>query len=474
MSEKDDSGKGNIAAGATREAKVGAWWSAQAKRREREESPRLDWLCSPVVQEIISRKFSEEEEINWIGFVKKKLIDKPLDLGLSIGCGTGDLERDVVAHVICRKIEAVDIAEGALEIARRQASDLPIKYIQGDLETMNFPPNNYDIAFCSATLHHINKLDHCLSQIHNSLKKEGLFALFEYIGPSRFQWEPYQLRLVNDVYALLPEEYHLNRDSGIILASVTRPGIAFMIQNDPSEAVRAHDILEVADRYFETLYRIDLGGTLLNPLLGGICESFDDNDEMDSSFLRLVALLEESLTKAGFLSPCFVVMGYRRRENPLGGAETQREERERSETISRQEAEITSLCQRLSEAGTEVEKPLERLDEKKTRLEVLARAIEKQQLKNLELKKGFLFRVVRAARRILRGERLGEKVEENVQSPVCEGKTQAEAGESYVSPEVRAVKSCLGESGPDSEYLWLHWVRELIGTSSGKALLTPP
>lgn len=474
MSEKSNSGKGNIANSASREAKIGAWWSAQAEKQKIERSPRLDWLCSPVIEKITHRRISKEEETNWIGFVRTKLANEHFELGLSIGCGAGDLERDVVTHKFCQRMEAVDIAQGALEIARRQAWDLPIKYIQGDLETMNLPSNRYDIAFCASTLHHLNKLDHCLSRVYGSLKKEGFFAFFEYVGPSRFQWEPYQLRLVNDLYSLLPEEYHFNHGSRIMQTRVIPPGVSLMIQNDPSEAARSNELLGAVDRYFETLYKIELGGTLLNPLLGGICENFKDNNEMDISFLRLAALYEESLIEAGVIPSDFVVMLCKKREKPLDGADALRAEHARSETVSRQEAEIVSLCQRIFAAEAEVEKLLERLNEERARLEAASRAIEEQQPESQEPKKGFLFRIAKAARRTLKKEKRSEKVGGDAQTSSSEDDAGAEAEESHVSPEIRAIKSCIDGSRPYGEYLWLHWVRELIGASWGKALLATP
>ena len=455
-----------------RKERTGAWWSLQAEKRVSEESPRTDWSISPLIEQIICKRVTGVETRNWLGWFKDRYLKKPADPGLSIGCGTGLLERDALDQGLCRRMDGVDIAAGALEIARERAAGLPVTYSQVDLESESLPPDKYDIVFSSGALHHINRLDFCVEQLHACLKEDGLLVLNEYVGPSRFQWEARQLKHVFEIYGFLPWRYRYNHLASGTVPYPQRPEICSMVATDASEAVRSSEMLDVVERYFERIDRRYIGGTLLNPILSGILENFDEDDELDRSFMGVVASLEEQLIEGGFIASDFVVDVYRRRPSPLGGEEAKKADRARSELISIQESAIEKVLDEIGEVREASNELRGRIEE--TRRKAFEAGVQASNLQgeNASLKNGLVFSGVRALRSIIRRS-----------TPVSEAVTDLEITRSpsslvrvnttfsMMTPETRAIKRYVEGIGRGNEILWLRWLREAAGLTGGKALM---
>ena len=467
-----------------RQEKVSGWWSEEAKKRTPDvKVPRLDWSTSPTLEMVINRRITGIEDQNWIGWLRQEHIPEPLDLGLSIGCGSGILERDVLDQGLCREMEGVDIASDAITVARNVAGALPIKYKQHDLESEPLPLNRYDVVFCAIALHHINHLDFCLDQVYQSLKENGLFIIHEYIGPCRFQWKPGQMKLVSDLYEFLPISHRYNYHLHGTALRPLRPEICSMIVNDPSEAIRSIEMLEVVERYYERIGRRNVGGTILNPLLGGLLENFADDDELDLSFLGLVALLEEFLIDKGFLESDFIVDVYRRRSSPLGGAKAKQADRSRSEKITGQEGALIDYSNRRNALAQDREELLKRLYETRNELMKAKEALNKLLIENNSLKSGPLFQIARVVRRSLNGKRphpeeaslvvknSNMKIAGNPVSPSCLPLPLPSASNIAVSTKTRKLIHFLERLKATSEVLWLRWLCENIGKTGSKAMM---
>lgn len=455
-----------------RRERTGAWWSAEAEKRVSEESPRTDWSSSPLIDQIINKRVTGVETRNWLGWFKERYLKKPADLGLSIGCGTGLLERDALDQSLCRRMEGVDIAPRALEIARESAVGLPVTYRQVDLESETFPPDKYDIIFSAGALHHINRLDFCVEQLHSCLKEDGLLVLNEYVGPCRFQWEAKQLKLAFEVYGFLPRRYRFDYLVRGTVDCPRRPEICSMVVNDPSEAVRSSEMLGVLERYFERIDRRDIGGTLLNPVLSGILENFDEEDDLDRSFMSVVALLEEMLIQGGLIPSDFVVDVYRRRPSPLGGEEAKKADRARSELISSQESAIEQSLGKIGEVRESMEALQELIEAIRRKAFDAGVQASRLQGENASLKTGLVFRLVRAFKSIAGvGTQVNDPplVTEAVPPPLS--LARLDTAFSMMTPETRAIKRYVEGIGRGNEIFWLRWLREVGGLTGGRALM---
>ena len=360
--------------GEARNEKVSSGWGKWAELRgDREFMEQVAWAEYPLVRRYINSKVSGDEEVDWLEWAAKTCFPKPVKLGLSLGCGSGYLERRILDMGIARRMEGIDLSKEALDLAQKAAQDKPITYRRLDLNYDLLEPERYDFAVSAALLHHITNLEHCLAQVHRSLKKRGLLIMYEFVGPDRFQWTDKQLELINRAYSLLPERYTYNHLTGMVHSEIERRPLHYMIEADPSEAVRSSEILEILSWFFEIVELRMVGGTLLHPLLEGIAGNFDEASHVDRALLGVLMDLEEVQIEEGCLPSDFVVLIGRRRKEKLSQEEAMRVGREKATIITRQEEEILGLNRRLAEAEVQNQKLRKIADEHLAELEKLRR-----------------------------------------------------------------------------------------------------
>ncbi len=122
--------------------------------------------CVPRYQEMLYRMFQYIPE----NFKPKRIID--------LGCGTGNLTREILDHFPDAEIHALDLSEEILdECKKRFPNAHNITYIKADFKHMKLEPNTYDLVMSSIAIHHIE--DAFKIQLYNdvfrALKDNSLF-----------------------------------------------------------------------------------------------------------------------------------------------------------------------------------------------------------------------------------------------------------------------------------------------------------
>jgi SAM-dependent methyltransferase len=175
---------------------------------------------------------------------------------LSIGCGTGAFERDLVRRGIAERVDGTDLSEQSLAIANDAAreDDLAqrIHYFPSDFNSLELRPHSYDLVAFHQSLHHVAELEHLLAQVLGALTGDGLLYLDEFIGPSRTYWNAQRIRWYRVLYELLPRE--------------VRYFDAFQMpiqEEDESEAIRSGEILSNLCIGFDVEQFRGYGGNLL-------------------------------------------------------------------------------------------------------------------------------------------------------------------------------------------------------------------
>ena len=187
---------------------------------------------------------------------------RTFDLGLSIGCGTGPLERELVKRGLCRKIEAFDGSVVSLHEARKEADKMGfrdrITYFAADFNHPVFPPARYDIVLFHQSAHHVAKLERLYRAIMNTLKPGGMVYLDEYVGPSRHEWAKNRKLLAEHrrVFESLPPSL---RAVDTLLPPIQA--------DDPSEAIRSSEIESQLSIGFNILGRLGYGGGMLSVIM---------------------------------------------------------------------------------------------------------------------------------------------------------------------------------------------------------------
>lgn len=188
----------------------------------------------------------------WLG-------SRRFDRALSIGCGTGALERDLIRRGLCRTVDAFDGSVTSLHAAIRAAKDegalSRIRYFASDFNRPALPGNAYDVVFFHQSAHHVAKLEKLYRAVLGALRPDGLVYLDEYVGPSAPEWNQELLAPHQRVYERLDPSVRS-------FAAVTLP----VKVDDPSEAFRSSEIESQLAVGFDTVARRPYGGTLLSVL----------------------------------------------------------------------------------------------------------------------------------------------------------------------------------------------------------------
>jgi SAM-dependent methyltransferase len=217
------------------------------------------WLANPFVREAVNLRISGDAGRWPLDWFQQAFADRlPLARAVSIGCGVGALERDLVSKGICLDVTGIDAAEAPLARAREGAIAAGltsrISYVRTDgYEYLATQEGQLDAVFFHASLHHFDRLDDLLRRIRLALKPGGLLYVDEYVGPSRHQWSPLRLLLPNLAYYALPRAA---RRVGVVRAPINR--------DDPTEAVASHEIVPAISRWLQIRERRDYGGNLLS------------------------------------------------------------------------------------------------------------------------------------------------------------------------------------------------------------------
>jgi ubiquinone/menaquinone biosynthesis C-methylase UbiE len=290
---------------------VGAHWSKMA----RGASPIRSWTDSPIVMRHVNRMISGDPDVGWLEYVCRKYLIRDgtgVGRGLSIGCGGGALERQVRQMAACERIDAYDIAQGAIDLAKQtaaQAGISGISYAVANLNELKLSENMYDVVFASSSVHHIANLENLFATVETCLKPNGLFILLEYVGASQFQLTDKAVRIINELLDVLPTTCR-ERSSlpGEYVTRFERSTLEHMNAADPSEAIRSAEILPLLSQTFTILEKKDYGGTINHMLLWDIVQNFGDGSPERAGMLNLLLYLEMLLVKEKVITSDFCLV----------------------------------------------------------------------------------------------------------------------------------------------------------------------
>lgn len=330
------------------------YWDAEASI---EGGAGALWLELPAVQAQLNRKVSSDPEVNWVQHTLNRYFAGQLPLArcLSLGCGRGGLERELAELGAFQACTAFDVSGASIEEARtlaRAAGYAHIEYAVEDGNKMVLPPASYDAIWSKDAAHHFGQLEHVFKEVRAALRRPaGLFILYEYVGPNRFQFPARQRQVIEACHRLLPVELRTltpaavsidasrkSREScswltrrvidklrdGDLLGAIDRrmrlmravrsggrpvkttanlPSARSVRALDPSEAVRSADIMPLLRRHFNIVEFVPLGGSLLQFLLADIAGNFQD--ALGETWLHVLFQIEDSLIASGDLASDF-------------------------------------------------------------------------------------------------------------------------------------------------------------------------
>ncbi len=278
-----------------------AFWDAH----EAADEEHVYWLAVPEVVRWVNRKVSGHPEIWHLSWFLLSLEGEvPVRRALSIGCGAGNLEREVIRHGSAQHVDAIDISELSVERAKEAAAEQGyserISYHVADavswLKAAAAGPG-YDLVFFHASLHHVENLEEVLGLTAACLRgAPGLLYIDEYVGPSRDRWTREQLGYASSMYGRIPRPY---RRSDFLA-----PPVAF---DDPTEMIRSAEIVDVLRGYFEILEYKPYYGNVVMPLVCGIPHRAIEQPAV-SEVIGKAMELEDFLIEKSLLDPLYAVV----------------------------------------------------------------------------------------------------------------------------------------------------------------------
>jgi SAM-dependent methyltransferase len=284
----------------------------------------VSWMASTAVLMHLNERATGDPARDWLSSWATRYFHGHDLRVLVLGCGEGWLERALSEWSFVRSIDAVDFAEPAVARAREQGGP-KIRYGVVDLNHDTLESDAYDVVVAHSILHHIEHLEHAFDQIERAMKPEATLIVNEYIGPNRFQYSDEVVTIVNELLRCLPARLRRSALEDRTYEVRERPTIDEMIANDPSEAVRAADVMPMLRQRFEILDQRALGGTVLMHLLYDIVQNFRFDDPHERAMIELLCAFEGALVDTNAIPSDFVLAAARKK-----GARTPRRAYRRS------------------------------------------------------------------------------------------------------------------------------------------------
>lgn len=242
--------------------------------------------------------------------------------GLTLGCGAGRLERELLEGGVCRSFHGIDVSAEAVKAAQETAArkQLPLTYEVADLNFVELAEDTYDLVVAQTSLHHVLFLEKVAAQVHRTLRRGGYLWIHDFIGETQGQYDEKRLALINQVLAFLPEKYRTNVVTGRLIKEVTRPRPGHLMS--PFECIRSAEIVPCFERWFTIEWKKEFGAFMQVVTPPGTRAAYLENDDARALFEALF-LLDHLCVVEGIIRPTSgqYLMRPRRKSNEDNSAE---------------------------------------------------------------------------------------------------------------------------------------------------------
>lgn len=207
----------------------------------------------------------------------------PFERGLSVGCGGGQKEIELIQAGIVRRFTMYDLSAASVALAQGNAREAgcgdAVDCVQADAFVAE--RRHFDLVYWDNALHHMPNVHTALNWSRARLKPDGVLAMNDFVGASRFQWSDRLMKACNEILLAFD------------LPPVERPGLDLMLRTDPSEAADSGRIHEALLRFFPDALWTPLGGVIYHVALNGQPCALPDN------LLTRMLQLDAKLSDAG-------------------------------------------------------------------------------------------------------------------------------------------------------------------------------
>ena len=289
--------------------KIGTFWS------QTNASANTRWWHNAMVIRHINKMVCGEPvdglSMGLLNRAAKKYADRlPLKRGISIGCGTGFKEMQLINQGFVESFDLFELSEERISMglahARAIGVEDKVSFFLEDAFAKRIGAEVYDLVHWNNSLHHMLDVEYAVRWSKRILKSSGIFYMDDFVGPTRFQWPDAQLKMATNIRKSLRGTKYLRNPSKRLFFSrkylpvrMVRPDPQTMMQNDPSEAADSEQILPAIKKHFPQADIIKTGGVVYSLAFSGIIANFDHQSENDQRQLQNLLNLEKSCIDSG-------------------------------------------------------------------------------------------------------------------------------------------------------------------------------
>ena len=258
------------------------------------------------IQTLTKRLIRQQTGNDIDGHVISRLRARPKVRLLSLGSGPGGVELGFARQEPSSEIVCMDLNPDLLRLGeeRAKAENLPVRFEPADLNAVTLPPDEFDIVFCHASLHHLIELESIIEQIKRTLRPGGELIVIDVIARNGYRMWPETRKVISNLWHTLPQRYRINH-TAYLRKAVDKHIWDADARPSNMECIRSEDILPLLDanfamqafvpylsisrRFFDTMYgpNYDLSRPLDRAILHWIWE-------LDCEYLRTSTLRPET------------------------------------------------------------------------------------------------------------------------------------------------------------------------------------
>lgn len=219
------------------------------------------WNDLPEVQEYMCRNLTGDPQKWWTSDFQERFAPDAYKFkkALFLCDGNGWLSREFIDKKIVKEAVAFDWSTDLLADAEKKKGKRNIHYFQADVNTITFADQEFDLIVNNAALHHVQHINRLLFILSKTLKPNGVFVNFDYVGPHRNQYSYRHWQKILTFNKTLPVE--------IRHENLRYPHLPTMLATDPTEAIHSDQIIKTMARYFNIVEQHDTNGGLAYHLI---------------------------------------------------------------------------------------------------------------------------------------------------------------------------------------------------------------
>jgi len=269
----------------------------------------VDWFYNNIWRDPEFIKINLMPKIDFVLNIAKQRGGRVIELG----CGYGYLTLELARNGL--DVIGVDLSPKSIEIAKKFADENTfkenfgsLKYVCGDILSMDLGENKFDTVVFFGTLHHIPDIDLVLSKVHKALKSGGNLIVCE---PIRDNFTKKSAEFTAILRAVLPtwitheqklkdldnqESWHKYVEQ--IFQEYTYKGEH---EQSPCDNITASGeiMVSIIKKHFE-IKTIKYSDAFIDKLIGGL------RGENKYILARFLKFLDDDLIKRKILSPTFI------------------------------------------------------------------------------------------------------------------------------------------------------------------------